>query len=206
MATTTLTKGVGYWIQGGSFSNNGGSVSGDWTWYIGCWSETYNDNAFGAGCIAFSVPTITDGMIDRIITIPCKFSKNTNASTAQACLSTTAPSDTTWRHGPTSGVISNVVDFSYTATTLSFNLTDGVDISGKTIYLYLYQSNTDPYKLNSLVTGTINNPTLTYTEGGLVYIDNGITFEAYQVYIDNGSSWDLYMPYIDNGTSWDLYS
>ncbi len=39
---------------------------------------------------------------------------------------------------------------------------------------------------------------------GLVYIDNGTSWSAYQVYIDNGTSWDLYIPYIDNGTSWDL--
>lgn len=41
---------------------------------------------------------------------------------------------------------------------------------------------------------------------GLIYIDNGTSFEAYQIYIDNGSSWDLYEPYIDNGSSWVLYS
>ena len=41
---------------------------------------------------------------------------------------------------------------------------------------------------------------------GLVYIDNGTGWDAYQCYIDNGTSWDAYMPYIDNGTSWDLYS
>jgi hypothetical protein len=39
---------------------------------------------------------------------------------------------------------------------------------------------------------------------GLVYIDNGSGFEAYQCYIDNGSSWDLCIPYIDNGVSWDM--
>ena len=48
--------------------------------------------------------------------------------------------------------------------------------------------------------------TVTYNELGVVYIDNGTTFEAYQVYIDNGSSWDLYAPYIDNGSSWDSCS
>lgn len=41
---------------------------------------------------------------------------------------------------------------------------------------------------------------------GLVYIDNGNGFEAYQCYVDNGTSWDLYAPHIDNGASWDLYS
>lgn len=39
---------------------------------------------------------------------------------------------------------------------------------------------------------------------GLVYIDNGSGFAAYQVYIDNGTGWDLYTPYIDNGITWDM--
>lgn len=48
--------------------------------------------------------------------------------------------------------------------------------------------------------------TLTPTAGqGLVYIDNGSRWDAYQVYIDNGSSWDRYIPYIDNGSSWEQY-
>lgn len=41
---------------------------------------------------------------------------------------------------------------------------------------------------------------------GLVYIDNGSSFEPYQVYVDNGSDWDLYIPYIDNGSDWEMYS
>lgn len=41
---------------------------------------------------------------------------------------------------------------------------------------------------------------------GVVYIDNGTTFEPYLAYIDNGEDWDLYLMYIDNGTSWDIIS
>lgn len=41
---------------------------------------------------------------------------------------------------------------------------------------------------------------------GIIYIDNGSGWDAYQVYIDNGSSWDMYIPYIDNGSGWDIYS
>lgn len=48
--------------------------------------------------------------------------------------------------------------------------------------------------------------TVTYdSDDGVIYIDNGTTFEAYQIYIDNGTGWDLYIPYIDNGSSWDSY-
>lgn len=37
---------------------------------------------------------------------------------------------------------------------------------------------------------------------GLVYIDNGTQFEAYQMFIDNGTNWDQVIPYMDNGTEW----
>ena len=42
--------------------------------------------------------------------------------------------------------------------------------------------------------------------GGIVYIDNGITFEPYLSYIDNGTSWDLCLAYVDDGTSWETLS
>lgn len=42
--------------------------------------------------------------------------------------------------------------------------------------------------------------------GGIVYIANGNSFDAYQVFIANGVSWDQYMPYAANGSSWDLQS
>lgn len=41
---------------------------------------------------------------------------------------------------------------------------------------------------------------------GLVYIDNGSGWEAYEIWIDNGTSWDLYIPYIDDGVAWQPYS
>ena len=42
--------------------------------------------------------------------------------------------------------------------------------------------------------------------GGIVYIDNGITFEPYLPYIDNGTSWDVYLAYVDNGVDWQMMS
>ena len=42
--------------------------------------------------------------------------------------------------------------------------------------------------------------------GGIIYISNGSSFDAYQVYIANGSGWDHYMPYVANGSSFDLYT
>lgn len=41
---------------------------------------------------------------------------------------------------------------------------------------------------------------------GVVYIDNGNTFEPYLAYIDNGTGWDLYIAYIDDGVEWNIIS
>lgn len=51
--------------------------------------------------------------------------------------------------------------------------------------------------------GELSSVDITYING-LIYIDNGTTFESYQCYVDNGTSWDMCIPYIDNGTSWDI--
>jgi hypothetical protein len=40
------------------------------------------------------------------------------------------------------------------------------------------------------------------TTKGVVYIDNGTEFVAYQVFIDDGTTWKQYIPYIDTGTAW----
>ena len=41
---------------------------------------------------------------------------------------------------------------------------------------------------------------------GVVYIDNGTTFEPYLAYIDNGTDWELYLMYVDDGTDWNIIS
>lgn len=77
-------------------------------------------------------------------------------------------------------------------------------VPNTTHYLWIFP-NTTTYGFYYL--GDTAKATVTTSGGaGLVYIDNGTSFDAYQVHIDNGSSWDLYMPYIDNGSGWDLYS
>ncbi len=63
-------------------------------------------------------------------------------------------------------------------------------------YFRWYDNGTDRFTYDIALSGS----------PGLVYIDNGSKFEAYQCYIDNGSGWDLYIPYIDNGSGWDMYS
>ena len=79
----------------------------------------------------------------------------------------------------------------------------------------------DDGRLSMSAKASIDMATVSYTPGplslsgtmdltkinrGLVYIDNGSGFDAYQAFIDNGSGWDQYIPYIDNGSSWDQYS
>jgi hypothetical protein len=72
-------------------------------------------------------------------------------------------------------------------------------------YLWIFPSSEEGWCYYNAA--TITTKTVTTTGGaGLVYIDNGTGWDAYQVYIDNGTTWDLHMPYIDNGSSWDLYT
>lgn len=76
-------------------------------------------------------------------------------------------------------------------------------VPNTTYYLWIFP-NTTTYGFYYLT----ENQQATVTTGGsagVVYIDNGSSWDAYQCYIDNGSSWDLYIPYIDNGSSWDIY-
>lgn len=84
-----------------------------------------------------------------------------------------------------------------------YDSADAVLLPNTTYYLWIFP-NTTAYGFYYL--GGTDKATVTTSGGaGLVYIDNGTKFEAYQCYIDNGSSWDLYIPYIDNGSSWDMY-
>lgn len=203
MAEATLTRGIGYWVQGPSFYNT--ADNDDWSWYVGQWNQSYGAvNGHGAGCVEFTVPEIIDARTDRTVSIQYKFIGNTGACKANAVLSTTKPSDASWLYGPTSGIISDEVTFTalghYTAS-LVFTVADGVDISGKAIYLYLYNPNSGDG--SSIVTnGNDNEAMIEYTEAGLVYIGG----EAFMTYIGNGTSWDMYIPHIGNGSNWEFCS
>lgn len=80
-----------------------------------------------------------------------------------------------WKVGSTGTTIFDQDDGSVLPTDLASNITTG----DRTITLYAV-----------------------WGLSGVVYIDNGTTFEPYLPYIDNGSTWDLYMAYIDDGTEW----
>ena len=84
-----------------------------------------------------------------------------------------------WKVGSSGATVFDQDDSSVVPTDLASNLTTG----DRTVTLYAV-----------------------WEISGVVYIDNGTTFEPYLVYIDNGTSWDLYLAYVDNGTDWDIVS
>lgn len=92
---------------------------------------------------------------------------------------------------------------SYTAKAISIPTT-GLE-SDTTYYLILWGDDTGDYSQDYCYIGPAKDHTVSLDfNQGLVYIDNGTSWDAYEVYIDNGTSWDKYIPYIDDGTSWNL--
>ena len=90
-------------------------------------------------------------------------------------------------------------------TTLFNNLKDYLSNGNSAIIIYNDDDTTTDFYSRHYLEAYQITIKVTYDDEGVVYIDNGTTFEAYQIYIDNGTSWDLYVPYIDNGSGWDLY-
>lgn len=76
--------------------------------------------------------------------------------------------------------------------------------SNTTYYLFLWCSNNTNIQVYDVMSSTRGASVSLVYEGGIIYIDNGESFDSYQVYIDNGTSWDMYIPYIDNGSGWDI--
>lgn len=171
MATATLTRGYGYWIQSNGLYNNKEDYIDDWTWYIGQWRQDYwAQSEYGACCVEYHVPVIEDRLLSRTITIPITFYGNTGMCEVFAVLSTKAPDDSLdFRYGPTGGVISDVQKTVYEDrdnTVFSFTVDNSISLSGKTIYLYMYHPNQGfgPNGPNSsIVTKTFSNGTLTYS-------------------------------------------
>lgn len=110
-------------------------------------------------------------------------------------------------------------EFSYTVS--SQNTSATINVSGlylnpgETYYLFIFpgsgykndgSSQNGQYQVFTYDNGGNELTSLVATEtlSGLVYIDNGTSWEAYEVYIDNGTSWEQYIPYIDTGTGWDM--
>lgn len=110
-----------------------------------------------------------------------------------------------------SGYVSVDIENNQTKTLASDVTTVFHDADGKKTFSYSFSQDFTGITFSSTALGKVSGSgsgTLTPINGGgngLVYIDNGTSFEAYQVFIDNGTSWDQYIPYIDNGSSWDQY-
>ena len=105
----------------------------------------------------------------------------------------------TYDEGTTASTTATAAD-GYRLTKISGTTSDGsgtdswTGCAGKTSYTTTWTMNADR--------------TLTaYAEkiSGVVYIDNGSSYDMYEIYIDNGTSWDQYEAYIDNGSSFELY-
>lgn len=89
--------------------------------------------------------------------------------------------------------------------TYTFDITTTALQPNTTYYFYLWGYNNVISEGGLVYLNTIDNHVVTVAyDGGVIYIDNGSSFDVYAIYIDNGSSWDLYQAYIDNGTSWDI--
>ena len=84
-----------------------------------------------------------------------------------------------WKVGSSGTIVFDQDDGSVVPTDLASNLTTG----DRTVTLYAV-----------------------WEISGVVYIDNGNTFEPYLAYIDNGTSWDLYIAYVDDGSNWMIIS
>ena len=84
---------------------------------------------------------------------------------------------------------------------------DRVNDAVKQEMAQILRDDKDPRIAGSLVSITAAQTLYAHwSVGGLVYIDNGTSIDAYQAYIEDGSSFDMYAPDIDNGSGWDLYS
>lgn len=140
--TTTLTRGNGLW----SLDNRN---------YIGHWSQEYgNNNEYGAVVLDYVVPTIDDRMESRTVTIQLATSVVLGSARLYAVLSTKEPAagSTDWRFGPSDSdqqyVISNEAAWSFIwagssggTSEIEFTVDDLVWLSGKTVYVYLYDHN-----------------------------------------------------------------
>lgn len=71
-------------------------------------------------------------------------------------------------------------------------------------YLWLFPGGT---KLAWWGTDQVKTRTLVTSGGaGVVYIDTGVSVDAYMPFVDNGSSFDQVLPNVDNGSSFELYT
>lgn len=170
MATATATRGIGTYLSASTFSTNE-TFSNGWAMNPGhIRNDYYNTKEYNAVAIAYTFGTISGTIASATLTVPISLSVQVGKGSIYAILSTTAPStsDTeAWRFGPTTGKISSEISVAAPVTSLKFTITSGTALSGKTIYMYLYDHNngtgssvaTNAVKLSSTAPG---NASLTY--------------------------------------------
>lgn len=162
--TTTLTYSNHWFIRGRQ-------VHGRWdsgNEYVGFWDDTvYNDYAYGAVAIEYTIPVISGQIEPHTITIPISFADT--GSNLRAILSTSAPSTTiaNWRFGPqdSTGSFSAEITFGYNTTVLTFDVRNLSWLNSEKIYLYLYDINRgyQSYLVNYVyLSGTKSDATLEY--------------------------------------------
>lgn len=162
MSTATLTRGTIYGLEYSSIYTDGRSS------HIGHWLQNlWNEREYGAVAVEYSVPTVSDRMENREVTIPVSFIQFQSSPALYASLSTKEPDSAGyWRFGPTAGVISDEVRFYHNTRSIVFTVTDLVWLSGKKIYLYLYDKNGGDgtsYAINAVQFGSAGNGTLSFS-------------------------------------------
>ncbi len=111
-----------------------------------------------------------------------------------------------WNGGLTEGgyTYARYVDIKECSVEISASATSTTDISISASWVLEDNGQTDSHFPYCGMSAAISiNATLPALSQGVIYIDNGTSFDAYQIWIDNGSGWDLYEAYIDNGSGWD---
>lgn len=157
----------------------------------------YNDSGTGAWIrVSFTVPSGKKWTISEI------YSARVGSST-DAEYGFTKEERTVYSYA-------NNSSFTYTAPKGSYGSSEGstwtssdlsITLTAGTWYVYVYV--TTKGSAWQYVTTSNTKLKLTYTEesdGGLVYIANGSSFEAYEVWIANGSKFEQYEVYVADGS------
>lgn len=183
MQNASLIRGSTWGIQYNTFYNEAKP--------IGHWSqELYNIQEYGASCVQFIMPQISDRMKCRSVTMDCAFvpAHGVQNGNLYAILSTAEPSGTDWRFGPSSNIVSNEVTFNKSTTSLTFEIIDDIWLSGKEIYVYFFQKNNgygSAHSLDAMVLQYCNNATISYS---LSYVLSIADAQGSQIKVDRQSS------------------
>lgn len=172
MSTTTLIRGTISGLEYGSIYTDGRSS------HIGHWmQDLWNEREYGAVAVEYTVPTIGDRMEGRTLTVPVSFIQFHSSPVLYASISMKEPDSAGyWRFGPTAGVISNEVRFYHDTRSIEFNINDLVWLSGKKVYLYLYDKNGGTgtaYGINAVQFGSAGDATLEYSTAYSLSIQAG---------------------------------